>query len=79
MSEGQGDRGTWWRGLSTDPGCCVACRHAKLNETRRGTAYLRCLRAEWDPRLRRYPTLPVLQCAGFEPAVTTENGPTTDR
>jgi len=49
-----------------EPGLCGACRHAKLNETRRGTTYLRCTRAEWDAGLVRYPRLPVVQCAGFE-------------
>ena len=55
-----------WRKLGAEPGLCGACRHAKLNETRRGTAYLRCLRAEWDSDLPRYPRLPVTQCAGFD-------------
>ena len=55
-----------WAKLSADPGLCHACQHAKLNETRRGTAYLRCTRAEWDSRLPRYPRLPVVACAGFE-------------
>ncbi len=52
--------------LGAEPGLCDACRHAKFNETRRGTAYLRCTRAEWDATLVRYPRLPVVQCAGFE-------------
>ena len=55
-----------WRKLGAEPGLCATCLHAKLNETRRGTAYLRCTRAEWDDRLTRYPRLPVLQCAGFD-------------
>jgi hypothetical protein len=55
-----------WRKLGAEPGLCAVCRHAKLNETRRGTAYLRCLRAAWDSDLLRYPRLPVTQCAGFE-------------
>ena len=55
-----------WLKLGAEPGLCEACRHAKLNETRRGTAYLRCLRAAWDTSLSRYPRLPVTQCAGFE-------------
>ncbi len=55
-----------WLGLGVEPGLCAACRHAKLNETRRGTVYLRCMRAEWDVALPRYPRLPVTQCAGFE-------------
>jgi len=57
-----------WLKLGAEPGLCVACQHAKLNETRRGTAYLRCTRAAWDTRLPRYPRLPVTQCVGFDPA-----------
>jgi hypothetical protein len=55
-----------WQKLGAEPGLCGACKHAKLNETRRGTVYLRCLRAAWDSTLSRYPRLPVTQCAGFE-------------
>jgi len=55
-----------WPNLGAEPGLCRTCRHAKLNQTRRGTAYLRCTRAEWDPALTRYPRLPVVECAGFE-------------
>ena len=54
------------RKLGAAPGLCGTCVHAKLNETHRGTAYLRCTRAAWDPRLPRYPRLPVLECEGFE-------------
>ncbi|MGH3437808.1 MAG: hypothetical protein ACRDRN_15235 [Sciscionella sp.] len=52
--------------LGTDPGLCGSCRYRKLNETRRGTTYLRCTRASWDDRLPRYPRLPVEGCVGFE-------------
>jgi hypothetical protein len=55
-----------WLKLGAEPGLCAACQHAKLNETRRGTAYLRCMRAAWDSRLLRYPRLPVAQCVGFD-------------
>jgi hypothetical protein len=58
---------TAWLKLGAEPGLCAACQHAKLNETRRGTAYLRCTRAAWDPELPRYPRLPVTQCWGFDP------------
>ena len=54
--------------LGADAGLCEHCAHAKVNETRRGTAYLRCLRAEWDERMTRYPRLPVQACPGFEPS-----------
>lgn len=52
--------------LGGEPGLCGGCRHAKLNQTRRGTVYLRCTRAAWDTTLPRYPRLPVAECAGFE-------------
>src|ERR1039457_1625720 len=55
-----------WLKLGAEPGLCGACRHAKLNETQRGSAYLRCTRAAWDIALSRYPRLPVTQCEGFE-------------
>jgi hypothetical protein len=55
-----------WSRLGGDPGLCRTCQHAKLNETRRGTVYLRCTRAAWDPTLARYPRLPIVQCPGFQ-------------
>jgi hypothetical protein len=61
-----------WLRLGAEPGLCGTCLHAKLNETRRGTVYLRCTRAEWDTALLRYPRLPVTQCTGFE---RREGGP----
>jgi hypothetical protein len=53
--------------LGADPGLCGGCRHASLNQTRRGPAYLRCTRAAWDSRLPRYPNLPISDCPGFQP------------
>jgi hypothetical protein len=60
-----------WNALGARAGICVDCVHPKVNLTRRGTGYLRCLRAEWDERLPRYPRLPVLDCVGFEPREPT--------
>lgn len=54
------------RKLGAEPGLCGECAHARLNETRRGTAYLRCARAAWDAALPRYPRLPVTACTGYE-------------
>ncbi|GAA5037914.1 hypothetical protein HNP84_003224 [Thermocatellispora tengchongensis] len=68
MTNGQPDPGEdAWRALGAEPGLCRDCRHSRLNQTRRGTAYLRCTRAAWDERLPRYPRLPVLRCPGHEP------------
>jgi hypothetical protein len=58
-----------WRALGAAPGLCATCQFAKLNETRRGTAYLRCTRAAWDASLPRYPRLPVAECHGYAPAI----------
>lgn len=68
MAESDGQSESEWSALGVDAGLCAACVHPKVNVTRRGTAYLRCLRAAWDERLPRYPRLPVRACPGFEPA-----------
>lgn len=47
-------------------GLCARCRHARLVPTPRATYWL-CRLSEVDPRFERYPRLPVLRCAGFEP------------
>lgn len=58
-----------WRRLGADPGLCGRCRHGRLNETRRGTVYLRCTLAAVDARLPKYPRLPVHACVGFAPVM----------
>ena len=47
-------------------GLCARCRHARTQETKRGSTFWRCLRADDDPRFVRYPALPVRECPGFE-------------
>ena len=47
-------------------GLCAECRHARRQETARGSVFWRCGRAETDPRFMRYPPLPVTACPGFE-------------
>jgi hypothetical protein len=58
--------------LPVEPGLCDSCRHASVKSTRRGTSYLRCTRASWDPRLPKYPRLPVTDCAGYTPSTAME-------
>jgi hypothetical protein len=36
-------------------------------KTARGSTFHLCERSMTDPRFPRYPNLPVLECAGFEP------------
>jgi hypothetical protein len=47
-------------------GLCATCRHARVQETARGSRFWRCLLAETDERFDRYPRLPVLACPGYE-------------
>lgn len=54
------------------PGLCGACRHSRLVVSARGSAFRLCERSVSDPRFPRYPTLPVLACAGFETPATLD-------
>lgn len=67
--------GNTWEKLGAEPGLCALCQHHRINQTRKGTAYLRCTRAEWDKALPRYPRLPVLTCTGFDRDPQTPQGP----
>jgi hypothetical protein len=51
-----------------DVGLCAACAHAVTQRSARGSVFWRCQAAESDPRLRRYPPLPVSRCHAFERA-----------
>lgn len=46
-------------------GLCAACRHAEIVASPR-SRFLRCRRADAEPRYAKYPTLPVSRCDGFE-------------
>ncbi len=48
-------------------GLCDACAHQRLVRTGRGSEFSLCERHRVDPRLRKYPPLPVLRCHAFEP------------
>lgn len=47
-------------------GLCGRCAHRHVIVNARGSRFYRCRRAEHDPRLVRYPRLPVTSCPGFE-------------
>ena len=50
-----------------DPvGLCGRCRHVKRVRSDRGPVYYLCTRAADDPRLNKYPRLPILKCHAFE-------------
>ncbi len=54
-------------GPGPGPGLCGACHHSRRIRTRGGSEFRLCERSVNDPRFARYPALPVLLCAGFEP------------
>jgi len=47
-------------------GLCATCRRAEIVASKR-SSFLRCRRSDSDPAYPRYPALPVLVCAGYEP------------
>jgi hypothetical protein len=53
-----------------DPGrgLCDDCVHQQLIPNTRGSVFSLCLRSKTDPAYPRYPRIPVLECAGHEPA-----------
>ena len=48
-------------------GLCRSCSFVRQVQTTRGSAFYLCRRSEADPAYARYPRLPVIQCAGFDP------------
>ncbi len=43
-------------------GLCARCVHATVQRNAKGREFWRCRAADDDPRLLRYPPLPVLAC-----------------
>jgi len=56
------------------PGLCHRCTWVRRVGNRRGSTFFMCGRAADDPRFPRYPALPVLRCAGFEPESDADSG-----
>ena len=52
--------------LAPEAGLCEQCSWGRRLENRTGSAFWQCQRASEDRRYRRYPQLPVRECAGFE-------------
>jgi hypothetical protein len=47
-------------------GLCAQCRHARAVKNDRGSDFVLCGRAAFDPTFPKYPPLPLLSCRGFE-------------
>lgn len=52
-------------------GLCPACLHSRRVESARGSTFILCELSRTDPRFPKYPRLPVLSCAGYQPAYAT--------
>jgi hypothetical protein len=48
-------------------GLCHSCVHMQLVPSPRGSTFYLCRLSLSDPRFARYPPIPVLACAGFQP------------
>lgn len=48
-------------------GLCAGCQHARVIESAKGSRFWRCALSDKCAEFQRYPPLPVLRCAGFEP------------
>jgi hypothetical protein len=53
-------------------GLCESCRHQRLVTNTRGSTFSLCERSRTDPAYPRYPRMPVLACAGYEPRPTPD-------
>ena len=64
-------------GPAADPrdpvGLCRTCAHSRQVPSRT-TLFWMCGLAATDPRFPRYPRLPVVRCAGYRQASSSENG-----
>lgn len=49
-------------------GLCDTCAHQRVVRNTRGSSFSLCERSRTDAAYPRYPRLPVLVCAGHEPA-----------
>ena len=58
-----------------DPGIglCGNCTRSRAIESGRGSTFWLCTGAATDPRLKKYPQLPVLRCHGYEPVGAADN------
>ena len=49
-------------------GLCGSCRHVQVIASDRGARFYLCRLSFTDPRFKRYPPIPVRECAGFSPS-----------
>jgi hypothetical protein len=55
------------RKMSPKAGLCETCLHGRRIRSARGSEFLLCELSKTDPSFPKYPGLPVLSCAGYQP------------
>jgi hypothetical protein len=56
-------------------GLCDTCVHQRVVRNTRGSSFSLCQRSKTEPeRYPRYPRVPVRECAGYEPEVSSPTG-----
>jgi len=50
-------------------GLCATCEYRKSIVSAKGSEFTLCNRSRLDARFPKYPRLPVLACAGYQPNV----------
>ena len=53
-------------------GLCARCAHARRITSAKGATFVLCGRSTTDARFPKYPPLPVVRCAGYEPTPPAE-------
>jgi hypothetical protein len=51
---------------SVNAGLCDTCTHVQIVRSSKGSSFVLCRLSEVDASFRRYPTLPVITCRGYE-------------
>jgi hypothetical protein len=52
-------------------GLCSHCQHCRIVKSERSAFYL-CRLSLTNPEYRKYPSLPVLRCPGYQPPALSE-------
>ena len=60
-------------------GLCERCRHQRVVPNTRGSRFSLCERSKTDSRYPKYPSVPVLECPGFEEVDRREGSAPTSR
>ena len=56
-------------------GLCAGCLHSRVITSDRGSTFYFCGKSATDSEFPKYPRLPVIACAGYQPAPPVSHGP----